>query len=430
MSRVVLGRGGIPPQRPPDGASRRAAGVRGAAPPGGALRGGAPPQEWESIGTAEALAEAAARSNLLVHGENLAVLRALAAHHAGTVACAYLDPPYGTGTTFAQYDDPRHDRDGWLPHLEARVRQVHALLREDGVLALQIDDRAQARVQLLLDEVFGARQRLNTVVVKMSELSGVKMAHARRLPKLKEYLLLYGRTAKACLRPLRVPKPPEVLDGYLRYYAHVVENPDDAVEDWRIVPIRAYLAARGLPDDAGSVRAFQLANARRVVYRTSNRALARLSFPTATARVRSPTGRDWVWWEGRQALFLADHLDAPLGDVWTDVSTIPLDAEGGVAFPGGKKPEMLIRRVLQLASAPGDLVLDPYAGSGTTAAVAQKMGRRWWTVEQAPSARTHAAVRLGRVCDGADAAGVSRVEGWTGGGGFRTLAWTGTEDAT
>ncbi len=430
MSRRGLGRGDIPPQRPPDGAGCGAAGVQGGAPPGGALRGGAPPQAWESVGTAEALAEAASRSNVLVHGENLSVLRGLSAHHAGTVACAYLDPPYGTGTAFPHYDDPRHDGAGWLAHLEARVRQVHALLRDDGVLALQIDDRAQARVQLLLDSVFGARARLNTVVVKMSELSGVKMSHARRLPKLKEYLLLYGRTAKAALRPLRVPKPPEVLDGYLRYYAHVVENPDDAVEAWRIVPIRAHLSARGLPRDPEAVRAFQLANAARVVYRTSNRALAGMTFPTATARVRSPTGRDWVWWEGRQALFLADHLDAPLGDLWTDVSTIPLDAEGGVAFPGGKKPEMLIRRVLQLASAPGDLVLDPYAGSGTTAAVAQKMGRRWWTIEQAPSARTHAAARLRRVCAGLDSAGVSRAEGWTGGGGFRTLTWTATEDAT
>jgi adenine-specific DNA-methyltransferase len=126
-----------------------------------------------------------------------------------------------------------------------------------------------------------------------------------------------------------------------------------------------------------------------------------------------------VWWEGKQMLFLADHVEETLGDLWTDLSTINLNKEGGVAFPNGKKPEALVRRVLQLATEPGDWVLDAYGGSGTTAAVAHKMGRRWITIEQGPQASTHCAERLRRVVEGRDEGGVTREEGWGGGGGFR-----------
>ncbi len=359
------------------------------------------------------------RDNLLVHGENLATLRALAPVLAGQVRCVYIDPPYNTGASFEHYDDDA-DHAHWLASMRARLALLRELLTDDGLLFVQIDDRECAYLQVLLDELFGRARRLNVVVVKMSERSGLKMAHAdRRLPKLKEYLLVYGKTARAALRPLRVEKTGAAFERYLRYYAQLIENPDDPVERWRVVGVKDAMRRAGMSTDEDAVRAYKLANAARVVYRTNNRALAMLRFDTPTARVVSPTGRDYVWWEGKQMLFLADHVDEGLGDLWTDLSTINLNKEGGVAFPNGKKPEALVRRVLQLATEPGDWVLDAYGGSGTTAAVAHKMGRRWITIEQGPQAATHCAERLRRVVEGRDEGGVTRDEGWRGGGGFR-----------
>ena len=372
-----------------------------------------------SFGAPPGCYEPRSPDNLLVHGENLAVLRALAPALAGRIRCVYIDPPYNTGASFEHYDDAA-DHAHWLASMRERLVVLRELLADDGVLFVQIDDRECAYLQVLLDELFGRARRLNVVVVKMSERSGLKMAHAdRRLPKLKEYLLVYGKTARAALRPLRAEKTGAAFERYLRYYAQLVENPDDPVERWRIVGVKDAMREAGLPTSDDAVRAYKLANAARVVYRTNNRALAALRFDTPTARVVSPTGRDYVWWEGKQMLFLADHVEESIGDLWTDLSTINLNKEGGVAFPNGKKPEALVRRVLQLATDPGDWVLDAYAGSGTTAAVAHKMGRRWITIEQGPHASTHCAERLRRVVEGRDEGGVTRDEGWRGGGGYR-----------
>lgn len=357
--------------------------------------------------------------NWILSGDNLKVLPRLARTHGGRFRLVYLDPPYAKGRRFDHYDDPS-DVDAWLDRFEALITAIGPLMREDGVWVVQLDDTLQARAQILLDGFLGSSNRINTIAVKMSELSGLKMAHvARRLPKLKEYLLAYGQSASIRLNPLRIRKTGSALDRYLRYYTKAIVDPSQPVEAWQVRPIRDLIEARGeVPDDA-AVRAFQLAEAHRVIYRTNNRAFASLPPPaTPIARVRTATGAEYVWWEGRQMLFLADHLDEYVGDLWTDLSTINLNKEGGVAFRNGKKPEALIERILRWTTDPGDAVLDPFAGSGTTAAVAHKLGRRWVTIEQGPQVRTHVVPRLERVVAGEDPGGITRTVGWTGGGGF------------
>lgn len=361
------------------------------------------------------------RDNLIVEGDNLAALAALAPRLAGQVRCIYLDPPYNTGASAEHYeDDLEHAR--WLAMMRPRVEALRPLLHPEGLIFVQIDDREMAYLQVLMDEVFGRRCRVNTVVVKMSEVSGLKMAHVgRRLPKLKEYLLVYGARPEVALRPLVVAKEGGRLEGYLRYYQKLIVDPTAPVERWEIVPLRDHLRAQGIEPTPDALRALQLREARRVVYRTNNRLLAGLSFPTATARVTSPRGEEYVWWEGKQMLFLSDHLEEYLGDLWTDLSTINLNKEGGVPFRRGKKPEALLARVLALCTAPGDLVLDAFAGSGTTGAVAHKLGRRWVLIEQGAHGRTHVAARLRAVVDGRDPGGITAACGWQGGGGFRYL---------
>lgn len=330
----------------------------------------------------------------LIQGDNLPVLQALLPALEGQIRCVYLDPPYNTGTTFEHYRDAQAHND-WLTMMRDRLVAIRPLLHPEAVVFVQIDDRESAYLQLVMDEVFGRARRINTICVKMSELSGVKMTHAGdRLPKLKEYLHVYGASPSAVLQPFTQLKDEETLRRYLRYYTQIIEDPSLPVESWVIRPIRDVMREAGLEITADSLRAYQLQHRDRVVYRTNNALLSKLQFPSATARVVSPTGIEYVWWEGRQMLFLKDHVETTLGDLWTDISTINLHREGGVSFRSSKKPEALLERIIHLGSHPGDWVLDAFAGSGTTAAVAERMGRRWIAIEEGAHAQTHIVPRL------------------------------------
>lgn len=344
--------------------------------------------------------------NLLIHGDNLVALEQLEATHSGRIQCAYLDPPYNTGTTFEHYRDARSHK-AWLQMMDMRLRALQPLLTPTGFVCVQIDDREFAYLQVLMDQIFGRARRVATVVVKMSELSGVKMSHVRsRLPKLKEYLLIYAAGNDAHLRPQRVPKPTEALNKYLKYYNKIIENPDDPVPQWRIVSVRDWMRSQNIRASAKSIREVQMRESARVVYRTNNAFLARLSFDSETQEVISPTGIKYIWWEGKQMLFLADHTHTFLGDLWNDISTINLNKEGGPSFRYSKKPEALIARILRLLSDEGNWILDPFAGSGTTGAVAQKLGRPWVMIEQGEHLHTHIVPRIEAIRNGEDTGGV------------------------
>ncbi len=340
------------------------------------------------------------------HGDNLELLRMGPETSYGPVKLAYLDPPYNTGRELEHYADRRASAD-WLSFMRERLVALRAWMRPDGFVVAQIDDKEHAYLQVLMDEVFGRSNRLHTVVVKMAEVSGLKLSHAdSRLMKTKEYVLIYRMGPDARLTPERQLKPEAQLHRYLRYYTKVIEDPSAPVEAWRIVPIRKVLEGLGRPVDEATMRAFQLEHADRVVYRTNNKLLAGMTFDTPTAEVISPQGRRYIWWEGRQMLFLSDHIHEAQSDLWTDISTINLNKEGGVAFRNGKKPERLLARILELTTAPGDLVLDPFAGSGSTGAVAAKLGRSWWLMEKGRQATTHIRTRLDRLFDGDEVGGL------------------------
>jgi adenine-specific DNA-methyltransferase len=358
----------------------------------------------------------------LVLGDNLEVLPDLLPEFGGRCKLVLADPPYNARNRKDYPDDL--DSSEWIGWIEPRLRLCCQFLSPDGILACHIDDSEQAPLQLLLDRILGRERRINTVCVKMSELSGVKMRYQDRLlPRVKEYVLLYGAGPDASLFPSRRRKSSDRLESYAGYYRWFLENPDEPVESWRIVPLKDAARSRGLPSDPQSLASFRLENAARCVYRTNNRwfqGLPETDRPAAPlARLVSPWGESYVWWEGKQMLFLSDHLDEPLSDLWTDISTINLGREGGVPFPSGKKPEALAERLLELCTAPGDLVLDPFCGSGTTAAVAHKAGRDWISVESDPRIADRARLRLERVVAGEDSTGITSARGWTGGGSFR-----------
>jgi len=359
-----------------------------------------------------------------VVADNLLALERWGRIHAGRAALVLADPPYNARNSKDYDDDLGHAE--WLEGVARRVALCLPLLRPDGILAFHIDDTEQAYLQVLLDRMAGRARRLNTVVVKMSELAGVKMRYREKmLPRIKEYVLLYGAGPAARLNPLRRRKEGPALDAYLKYYGHVLENPDDPVERWRTTPLPDVLRREGIPRTVEAARAYRLEHADRMVYRTNNRWFDSLPPedrpPTPFARLRSPWDVEYVWWEGRQMLFLSDHLDEPLGDVWTDISTINVQREGGVPLRSSKKPEALVGRLLDLCTKSGDLVVDPWAGSGTTAAVAHKTGRGWLACEKDRDIARRAVARLESVVAGHDVTGVTVPRGWTGGGGFDVL---------
>ena len=335
--------------------------------------------------------------NLLIHADNLPVLCALSDEYSQYFALAYLDPPYNTGTRKADAYDDRMPSAQWRAFFAERLAALWPLMAADGIVMVQIDDKELGTVLAVVQEQ--KRRILNHVVVKMSELSGVKMAHAQdRLPKLKEHLLILGVGDGSHLRNLKVRKEASKLSAYCRYYSQVVLNPEDPVSDWRLEPVRQVAAREwGWDADAKGAAAalveLKIEHAQRMVYRTNN-ALIAATEGSGIRQVVSPEGIEYIAWDDKQMLFLADHLEEPLGDLWTDLSTINLNKEGGVRFRHSKKPEKLMRRCVELATKPGDWVLDPFAGSGTTAAVAVQTQRRFVTIEQGEHARTLVRQRL------------------------------------
>jgi adenine-specific DNA-methyltransferase len=356
--------------------------------------------------------------NIIMRGNNLLGLASLSKVYSNRVKLIYIDPPYNREAE-SFYNDS-FKRSTWLTFMKNRLELARNLLRKDGVICIQIDETQFAYLKVLCDEVFNYNH-LNTVVVKMSEASGVKMSHVdKRLPKVKEYILIYAKESNSVkLNPVKIAKKfTEESQGYLKYYSKIIKNPDAPIERWDIIPLKEYLVGEKIEfENKSEESAFKIKNAARMVYRTNNEELAKLHFDQKLAVVKSATGLEYIWWEGKQLLRLSDYLQESLVDLWTDISTINLNKEGGVEFPNGKKPEALLQRILEIFTDPDDLVLDYHLGSGTTAAVAHKMQRRFIGLEQMNYGVNDSIQRLKNVVNG-DASGISQSVGWDGGGSF------------
>lgn len=353
-----------------------------------------------------------AANNLLIQGDNLEALKALLPFYRGQVKCIFIDPPYNTKSAFEHYDD-NLEHSQWLSMMLPRLQLLRELLREDGSIWVTIDDHEGHYLKVLMDEVFG-RGRFVATCVWQSR---------------------YSRSSDTSI---------SISHNFIHCYAHQPDN-------WKNIRNRLQRTAaqekqfsnpdndpkgpwRAIPWDAPNVR-------------------ANLSYPitTPTGRVRlPPLGRCWSRTEGQWNELVAAGLtyfgksgdgapsfkqylaDSPpiVPNTWweheeaghTDEAKKEAQALFGAesAF-GTPKPERLLQRILHIATNPNDLILDSFLGSGTTAAVAHKMGRRWIGIEMGEHAATHCLPRLQKVVDG-EQGGISQAVGWQGGGGFRFLA--------
>lgn len=391
--------------------------------------------------------------NRLIFGDNLLALKALEQEFTGKIKCIYIDPPYNTGSAWEYYDDGI-EHSIWLSLMRDRLELLWRLLISNGFMAVQIDDNEFARLYLLLSEICGEKN-LKVIVVKMAEPTGVKMAHVRNagtIAKLKEYIILCGKDGIRGLDVPDIPKPDwdneynRVILGLdrqeldrIRFLLNSegVNNINEIDQIACKIVIATVNEVSHVETNSSATDEWRKENSWRIIRTCATTGVAkkladekRLSIPKEAGAfaIITPRGKQYLMLREYDAtspqprikiLFANDYLTYHPGDFWNDIKTTGLGREGGVDFTNGKKPEALIKRIIQMTTKHGDWVLDSFAGSGTTGAVAHKMGRRWIMVELEETCHTHIIPRLKQVMDGKDAGGITKAVGWKGGGGFR-----------
>jgi adenine-specific DNA-methyltransferase len=367
-------------------------------------------QSAKVITTEEGEANTAFNDNLLIHGDNLLALKALEHQYAGKVKCIFIDPPYNTGSAFAHYDDGL-EHSMWLSMMRVRLELLRKLMTDDGSIWITIDDNEAHYLKVMCDEIFGRENYVTSVVWEKADSP---RNSARQFSSDHDYMLIYSKNPS--WRPYKLPRTDEANSIYT--------NPDaDPRGPW-------------LPGDPYANKPY-------------SKGLYSVTGPTG--RVFSPPpGRYWrisedklreldddgrVWWgpngSARPSIkrYLSEVSELVPRTIWSkeDVgSNRTSKNEMRKLFPGDAsfdtpKPEALLQRVIHIATKPGDIILDSFAGSGTTGAVAHKMGRRWIMVELGEHCHTHIVPRLKKVIDGEDQGGISKAVNWQGGGGFRYL---------
>lgn len=388
------------------------------------------------------------KQNLLIKGNNLLALYSLREKLAGKIKLIYIDPPYNTGNDSFKYNDS-FNHSSWLTFMQNRLEVARQLLCKNGIIAVQCDYREDAYLKVLMDEVFGPEKYIQTIVVKMSAASGPKMAHSdRSIAKLTESIHIY------CMGDLKIYKQPlerkttwdkrynTVIDGISeddgKYLVDIMSRDNVTEEEAKALHKKlenAELLSLGNYVKKHNVETNEewcFNNAWRIVVRDPNPGLAKrlaelpdygkqkvgcmlnsrnkVSIYLGTANVPDSILVDLT--------LAATHLTTNMGNLW-DESRMgrSITEEGGVAFPGGKKPENLIGRLIEMFTTNSDIVMDYHLGSGTTSAVAHKLGRRWVAIEQMDYIETKAKKRLKNVISG-EQSGISKEVNWQGGGSF------------
>lgn len=407
--------------------------------------------------------------NILIHGDNLLALKALESKYAGQVKCIYIDPPYNTGEAFEHYDD-NLEHSVWLQLMKCRLCILRNLLAEDGTIWIQIDDEEQAYLKVLCDEVFGRRNFINMVSVNMKNVAGASGGgEDKRLKKNCEFILAYAKNYD--LLPL--------FNGPYQYteLSDLIQQYKDEGKSWKYTTVllnpgeKEYVGST-VDGDGNEIKVYlrkkaEMMSIRQVakrdgitekeaykkyginIFRTTN---AQTSIRTRIINYRKEmnisesilsieyipkTGKNkgtiyeqfykddicnlFVWLRDTSEVIDGELYKKDLQGTYWDMNAWMKNVakEGNVSFPQGKKPEQLVSQIIGMTTVENDLVLDSFLGSGTTAAVAHKMGRRYIGIEMGDHAYTHCKVRLDKVISGEDQGGISKTVNWQGGGGYK-----------
>lgn len=381
------------------------------------------------------------KDNLIIKGNNLLALHSLKKRFAGKVKLIYIDPPYNTGNDSFKYNDA-FNHSSWLTFMKNRLEVAKDLLRDDGVIFTQCDDNEQAYLKVLMDEVFGRENFVNHVSVKVKSSAGFKTVN-KGVMETSEYILIYAKNKKTSVFN-------KIYRGtsYDTNYKYVVENPSETETNWKfssidekikhevdklksieldkkilntiILELKSEYSLKNpdkvfrytvINDDAGkeTVNARDLSKKDDKIYKIE----------TIKGDIRYIHKGNQITFYQKKLKNIDEELQPSeqVTNIWTDISWEGIANEGAVKLKKGKKPEKLIKRILELSTQYGDVVLDFFVGTGTTCAVAHKMGRQYVGVEQLDYEENDAIVRLKNVIDG-DQSGISKSVGWKGGGDF------------
>ena len=382
--------------------------------------------------------------NMLIHGDNLLALKALEQTFSNSVKCVYIDPPFNTGARIDAdgkeigYDDGV-EHSIWLGMMYERFEIIYRLLKDDGALFVHLDDNEADYCKIILDEIFGRDNFMNRITIDARSPSAFSTVNPGMFVA-SEYVLYYAKKRKLLNeKQLRAKRNPDY--AYNKY----IVNFEKPYTEWRFLPVaqafneRVVLRSYSPETVIKKYNEFIIENAERICRYTA------ISDTGAGAKIlelknMSLSNPDTIFYlqreglddvyviNGQQLAFYSKNIrningercaTMPLTDIWTDIAWEGIAKEGSVTFKKGKKPERLLQRCIELVTDSGDLVLDSFLGSGTTAAVAQKMGRRYIGIELGNHAYTHCYPRLKMVTDGTDQGGISKAQNWKGGSGFK-----------
>lgn len=347
--------------------------------------------------------------NMLIHGDNLLALKALENKYSGQVKCIYIDPPYNTGSAFEHYDD-NLEHSEWLNLMRPRLEILWNLLSEDGSLWISIDDDEQAYMKVLCDELFGRSSFIASIIWQKRTSPDMRAA----ISDGHDYILVYAKNRNIFKKNRnRIPLTPEQATNY--------KNPDNdprgpwvstdfTAQGWRPNQMYEIVTPSGkvvTPPEGRCWRHLEdvyekLRKEGRLWFGLNGSGVPRKKTYLSESAGITP----WTWWSNKEV----GHNQEAKKEI--------------IALFGSKnvfdtpKPERLVQRIFHIASNPGDLVLDSFLGSGTSAAVAQKMKRRWIAVEMGNHAYTHCKLRIDKVIKGEDLGGITKAENWKGGGGY------------
>lgn len=374
--------------------------------------------------------------NMLIHGDNLLALKALEEKYTGKIKCIYIDPPFNTGAAFEHYND-NLEHSIWLNLMYKRLLEFHTLLAEDGVILIEIDDNEMPYLRVILDEIFGRNKFVASVSVKSNNISGNKTANKEKtILRNKDNIIVYKKGDNLSIVPQYIER-----NRWDTHYNSFIEFEGDKVKEIRrlkdvLIENKIINSKETIKEEIIEKKEFYdfilkyQNNICRLVNSIS-KAMKEESLKHPNEVIKFIDDNDVVRYalNGNRISFLTsaiNNIDGNekfsqlLGDLWTDIDFQNTQNEGGVSFPASKKPEYLIRRILNMFTKPGDIVLDSFLGSGTTCAVAHKMNRRWIGVEMGEHIYTHCIKRINNVIDGKDTSGISKYDDAKHiGGGYR-----------
>ncbi|MGO2617147.1 MAG: DNA methyltransferase [Lactococcus cremoris] len=399
--------------------------------------------------------------NLILKGNNLLALHTFKEKYLGKVKLIYLDPPYNTGGDGFQYND-RFNHSAWLTFMKNRLEIAYDLLNDEGILWVQTDDGEVNYLGVLLDNIFGRNNFINIVTVK-TKIGGVSgSAEGKSLKDTTEFIQVYAKNKEHInLEPVYAMTP---------VWNYIQEEYIEVGKSWKYTSVLTELGERKLIkyDERANRKYYHYPNAKQMsvkqyakennmmeeevynsvpdkIFQTTNaQTSVRITVMEETLKINTGVvSIEYIPTKGknknkltevlytstkRMFMFLSDMLaedkdgnllyKEKLTTLWDNIQYNNLSKEGKIDFPNGKKPEKLLQNIIEMSSYKGDVVLDFFGGSGSTAAVANKLGRKWISCEQIDTQIEIMKERLHNVINGTDDKGISADIQWQGGGSF------------